>query len=75
MNGIYPCPGCRTRYPVDQLDDDSGLCPVCRGERPPDRGAGRACVVCGRAISGHSHKQTCSTRCRVALHRARKRER
>jgi Uncharacterized protein containing a Zn-ribbon (DUF2116) len=73
MNGVYPCPKCKTRHPVDQLDDETGLCPACRGEHLPAPGR-RSCAVCGKAIAGHSHRKTCSTRCRVALHRARLRE-
>lgn len=75
MNGIYPCPQCKVRYPVDEFDDETGLCPHCRAPKPncirTDR---RSCVVCGKAISGHSNRKTCSTRCRVALHRQRKEE-
>ena len=32
-----------------------------------------SCAICGRAIAGYSNRGTCSTRCRVALHRARAR--
>ncbi len=56
----YPCPGCKADRHVDELDDHTGLCRACRG---------RSCVVCGVAIAGYSSRKTCSTRCRVALHR------
>ncbi len=34
--------------------------------------ASNSCAICGRAIAGYSNRRTCSTRCRVALHRARR---
>jgi hypothetical protein len=68
MRTVYPCPRCRTKHHVDDLDDYTGLCPACRGETAPTT-AHRACEVCGVAIAGYSNRRTCSTRCRVALHR------
>ncbi|UGS34244.1 hypothetical protein DSM104329_00620 [Capillimicrobium parvum] len=73
MRTAYPCPQCRTEHHVGDLDDATGLCPACRGERTPT-GAARACVVCGVALAGYANRRTCSTRCRVALHRRRNRK-
>jgi Uncharacterized protein containing a Zn-ribbon (DUF2116) len=33
----------------------------------------RTCVICGSVIYGYRNRQTCSSKCRVALHRTRKR--
>ena len=39
--------------------------------RPVQIESGRKCAICGKGLGGrHSHAKTCSTRCRVALHRA-----
>lgn len=72
MNGVYPCPDCGIRFAVDELDDNTGLCPYCRHEIERPGPGRRSCVVCGKAISGRSDRQTCSPACRTALHRARK---
>ena len=32
----------------------------------------RPCVVCGRAMTGKTHRKTCSVACRNKLYRARK---
>jgi hypothetical protein len=65
---LYPCPNCGDRHLADDLDDFTGECLTCRGPRPAT--AARKCEWCGVAISGHAHRRTCSTKHRVALHRA-----
>jgi hypothetical protein len=74
MKAAYPCTGCGRRTPVDDLDDEAGKCPRCRGEAKPNTG-GRSCLVCGKAIAGYANRKTCSPRCRQALHRASQRTR
>jgi hypothetical protein len=74
----YPCTKCGARHSESRLDLD-GLCPPCLDPRPrtkvfadanPDR---CSCAVCGKALAGRANRHTCSPRCRVALHRSRKR--
>jgi predicted nucleic acid-binding Zn ribbon protein len=71
MNGVYRCTKCGRRTPVDDLDVEAGECLRCRGMPKPT--AGRSCWVCGKAISGYANRKTCSTRCRVELHRRARR--
>jgi hypothetical protein len=68
MNGAYPCTKCGRRTAVEDLDDELGHCRRCRGVATPNAG-GRSCEVCGKPISGYANRKTCSTACRVALHR------
>ena len=65
---LYPCPTCGDRHPAAELDDFTGECLTCRAPKQP--AAARKCEWCGIAIAGHSNRRTCSTKHRVALHRA-----
>jgi hypothetical protein len=45
------------------------------GDDPSPRGGARACLVCGRALTGRRPEATsCSGRCRAALARQRRRD-